>query len=121
MTRDVRVADADELRPGEQKIAVIDGISVGIFNVDGEYYAIENRCAHQHGPVCEGEIRRKLVGRATDPGEFDEVGFSETPTIACPWHGWEYDVRTGGHLGDDVASVRTFETTVEDGTVYVEL
>ena len=71
---------ADELPPGELKIVHAGQISVGVYNLDGEYYAIEDRCSHDDGPLCEGE--------------FD----SETGVVVCPRHGANFDIRTGRAL-----------------------
>ncbi len=50
------VASVDEIPPGGRKIVEVAGQSVGIFNVDGEFFALRNRCPHQRGPLCEGKL-----------------------------------------------------------------
>lgn len=52
----------DELEPGERVLVTADKTSIGVFNVDREYYAIENTCAHQQGPLCEGKVQGALEG-----------------------------------------------------------
>lgn len=115
------VASVDELQPGERMIVTVDGQSIGVFNVDGEYHAILNRCQHEGGPVCDGKVQDALVGEYLGPGERVKETFSDTPAIACPWHGWEYDLTTGDHLGDPDVSLPTFEVAVRDGMVCLEL
>ena len=85
------VAEADEIAPGERKIVTVAGRSIGVFNVDGEYFALRNRCPHQGGALCEGQLWGVL--QSDRPGEFDYRPSREV--IACPWHGWEFHLRTG--------------------------
>src|SRR5688572_18319660 len=85
------VAAVDEIPPSSRKIVEISGRSIGIFNIEGEFFALRNRCPHQGGPLCAGT----LVGlvSATVPGEYHYS--SPGRILRCPWHGWEFDVRTG--------------------------
>jgi 3-phenylpropionate/trans-cinnamate dioxygenase ferredoxin subunit len=85
------VAKVGEIPEGGRKLVDIDGISVGVFNIAGEYFAFRNRCPHQGGPLCEG----KLWGfvEAATPGQAKLIRPGEV--LKCPWHAWEYDVRTG--------------------------
>ncbi len=78
MSSTVKVATLDELPPGGKKLVEIDGRAVAVFNVDGKFYAIDDVCTHDGGPLAEGE----LIG-------------SE---IECPRHGARFDVRTGRPL-----------------------
>ena len=85
------VAGADEIAPGERKIVTVAGRSIGVFNVGGEYFALRNRCPHQGGALCEGQLWGVL--QSERPGEFDYQPSREV--LACPWHGWEFHLRTG--------------------------
>jgi nitrite reductase/ring-hydroxylating ferredoxin subunit len=89
--RSVVVARADEIAPGERKIVDIGGRSVGVFNIAGEYFALRNRCPHQGGPLCAGLQFAPL--RSAVPGEYERGGDGEV--IRCPWHGWEFEIKTG--------------------------
>lgn len=121
MSERVMVAEEPEIQPGERKFVTVNGNSIGVFNIGGEYHALKNECAHQHGPVCTGKIMQDLVGEFTEPGKLVKESFTDTPTIACPWHGWEYDIRTGVHLGDSSTKLITYHTIVEDGQVFIEI
>jgi nitrite reductase/ring-hydroxylating ferredoxin subunit len=106
------VARADEIAPGTCKIVTAGGREIGIFNLGGEYFALANRCPHAGGPLCRGRIVGLISSegpnryRVSRPGEF----------IRCPWHGWEYDIRTGQSWCDPKSVVaRHFEVTVEPG------
>src|ERR1035437_361183 len=90
MTRYV-VAPVDELPPGTRKFLTIDERPIAVFNIKGEFFGLLNRCPHQGAALCEGP----LIGLAqsSDPGEIEYTKLGEI--IRCPWHGWEFDIRTG--------------------------
>ena len=101
---DVEVARAAEFPPGSTKIVRHGNLFVGVYNCGGQLYAIEDRCSHDDGPLCEGEF---------DP----EEGFA-----VCPRHGAHIDIRSGSPLTlPAVLPVETFPVTVEDGIVKVDL
>jgi nitrite reductase/ring-hydroxylating ferredoxin subunit len=92
--RFVRVAAAGEVKPGSSKICVVDGREIALFNVSGKYYAIENTCPHQGGPLGEGWLEGNIV--------------------TCPWHAWCFDVTTGKMTLGDYDGVEAFDV-VSDG------
>jgi len=111
------VAAADEIPPGGRKIVSVAGRSVGIFNVGGEFFALRNRCPHQGGALCEGKLWGVL--KADAPGSFEYESSREI--LTCPWHGWEFNVRTGQSWCDPKRlRVRRFEVRVEDGRTLAE-
>lgn len=116
----VYVCESGELPAGDHLLTEVDGAQVGVFNVDGEYYAIENKCAHQGGPVCQGDVRPELVGEFVEPGECVEESHGDRLVIACPWHGWEYDLETGNHLGVDDIAIPAYSVFESEGGIYVE-
>ncbi len=104
------VATVDEIPPGERKVVEVAGRSIGVFNVGGEFFALRNRCPHQGGPLCEGRLAGFLV--SPRPGEYEYTRKGEI--LRCPWHGWEFDVRTGQSWFDPKRTrVRRYEVTVE--------
>jgi 3-phenylpropionate/trans-cinnamate dioxygenase ferredoxin subunit len=107
------VATVDEIPPGERKIVEVAGRTIGIFNVRGEYFAVLNRCPHQGGPLCEGYTYGFLR-----PGAVGEYNYSRPGEILrCPWHGWEYDLRTGQSWFDPAhVAVRRYDVSVESGS-----
>jgi len=110
--RSVVVARADEIAPGERKLVRVGSRSIGVFNVGGEYYALRNRCPHQGGPLCEGFQFAPL--RSEGPGEYARGADGEI--IRCPWHGWEFDVRTGRSWFDpERTRVRSYPAGVRSG------
>lgn len=117
----VRVKPAAEFDDPGREIVAVDGQEVGVIKLDGEYYAVENVCQHEGGPVAKGEVRPKLEAEDSPAGEHVTEDFSGDPCIACPWHGFTYDLATGEHVGDPGYALRTFEVTVDDGDVYVSV
>ena len=116
----VEVCPVEDLQPGDRRLVEIEGSIAGVLNVDGELYAIENECPHQGGPVCQGKVQPELVAEYEAPGERVTERQGDRPVIACPWHGWEYDLATGDHLGVPDVGLTTFDVIVEDETVFLE-
>ena len=103
----------------ERQVRLIDVSQrrIGIVRWDGDFYAVSNVCAHQGGPLCRGVLSGRLGGRM--PGEV--ILDDSTPLIACPWHGWEFDLRTGRAILDPTIRVRTFPVRIADGRVLLDL
>jgi 3-phenylpropionate/trans-cinnamate dioxygenase ferredoxin subunit len=116
MTRYV-VAKTDEVPPGERKLVEIRGRAVALFNVGGEFVALLDRCPHQGGALSKG----KLVGlvESDGPGCYRYSRMGEI--VRCPWHGWEFDLRTGKSYCDPARTwVKSFAAAVEPGSRVVE-
>ena len=79
-----------------------------MFNVHGEFYALRNRCPHQGGALCKGRVSGFVTARV--PGEYEYTRKGEI--LRCPWHGWEYDIKTGQSWVDP-SSVRVRSYQVE--------
>lgn len=110
MKKRFEICPADELPPGERTIVDLNGHSVGVFNVDGEYYALKNDCPHQRAPLCLGKITGTTA--ATEPGDVEWT--DDGHILRCPWHGWEFDIETGESVfNPHKVRARSFETTVE--------
>lgn len=119
MTR-IAVGPADELQPGDRAIVDTDRGEVGVFNVDGEYYALLNTCLHQRGPVCTGKVLPLTTGEYVGLGERVEERFADEAVVKCPWHGWEYRLDSGDLVGGNVSLPR-FDVVVENDTIFVEV
>jgi nitrite reductase/ring-hydroxylating ferredoxin subunit len=111
------VAEVAEIPPGERKIVEIEGQSVGIFRVGDEYVAILNVCPHEFAPVCMGRVGGTTLPSA--PGEW--TWGREGEILACPWHGWEFELLTGKALFANRPRLRLFPIKVEGETIYVSL
>jgi nitrite reductase/ring-hydroxylating ferredoxin subunit len=106
----VRVARLDDFAPGDRVVVEAARRSVGVFRVGEDFYALRNRCPHLGAPLCLGEVHPDLLASA--PGRVEPVEGSWT--IACPWHGWEYDLATGRSRTDPTTlKVRTYPAGVD--------
>lgn len=116
--KEILICAADEIPVGGKRIVEIDKLSIGVFNIKGEFYAIKNLCPHEGAPLCEGHIQT-----THSPGELGEFHPAlEGRILRCPWHGWEFDIITGKGLYDRTSRVATYQTKVDDeGNVIVVL
>lgn len=103
MGREVKVCDQSDLAPGEGMMTQVDGHPIAVFNVNGEFRAIDGECTHEGGPLGDGDV--------------------EGDTVTCPWHGAQFDVTSGEVLTlPATRGVDAYEVTVsEDGAVAVVL
>ena len=101
---ELTVGPVEELPPGEVKIVRAGELAIGVYNLNGEYYAIEDRCSHDDGPLAEGD--------------FDV----EEAVAICPRHGARFDIKTGRALSlPAYLPVEAFEVFVEDGLIKVRV
>jgi len=108
------VARTGEIPSGVRRIVELEGRLIGVFNVHGRYVAVLNVCPHELAPVCLGRL-----GGTTLPSAAGQwVWGREGEILACPWHGWEFDLLTGACLTDR-RRLRMYEVTVEDGQIIV--
>ncbi len=99
---EIEVARLEDFPPGSVKIVLTASISIGVYNCNGELYALEDRCSHDDGPLCEGDWDR------------------DSCTVVCPRHGSNFDLRTGRPLTlPAYEPVATYPVKVEDGLVKV--
>lgn len=117
--RSVRVADSDALPEQGRLVVDVDGLTVGIFRVDGRLYAYENSCAHQGGPVCQGKIVPRVVESLDDDGKTRHDFADDDLNIVCPWHGYEYRITTGEHAGVSDISLTPVPIEERDGGIHV--
>ena len=111
------VARAGDVGPGERRRITIGRRAIALFNLDGEFFALGDTCPHEFGSLCKG----KLTGLAVSdmPGEYAVERRGEF--IKCPWHGWEFDIRTGQSYCDpDTMRVRMFDASLAKGADIVE-
>lgn len=89
---------------------------------DGEFFALSATCRHMGGPVAEGVVVGRVTGVVDDGGCYIRDEFAENePHLVCPWHGWEYDLRTGKSQGLPSVGLKTYPTTVRDEQVYLDV
>jgi nitrite reductase/ring-hydroxylating ferredoxin subunit len=108
----VVVARLEDFPPDQRRMVTVGGRSIGVFRVGDRFFAIRNRCPHQGGPLCEGRVFPRA--RSDEPGEV--ALDRDVPLLACPWHGWEYDLATGqSWIGAGEPRVRAYPVSVERG------
>jgi nitrite reductase/ring-hydroxylating ferredoxin subunit len=114
------VARIGEIAEGERRVISCDGIEVGVFNIGGELVAWYNQCAHRGGPVCQGRVFQRVLEPVDADGETRTLQHDPVRRhIACPWHGWEFDLRTGRHPGGDRFALRPAKIEIADGLIHV--
>ena len=96
-----KVATKSEIPVGTGKVVEIGGKALAVFNCEGTFYAIDNTCKHRGGPLGEGML--------------------SGTTVTCPWHGWEYDVRSGECAMDTSIKVQRFDVKVEGDDLLVSV
>ena len=97
----VKVASVSQVAPGTGMVATVNDKEVAIFNVDGTFYAMDNTCKHRGGPLGEGEL--------------------EGDTVTCPWHAWQYNVKSGNCLTKEGIKMDCYEVRVEGEDVQIAL
>jgi len=107
----------EEPDAGERLVIDVGGRKIGVVNVDGEFVAVANDCVHAGGPVGVGMLSGMV---AASPDEWEYDWKREGEILACPWHGWEFDIFTGEHLSNQAYRLLTDDVRVSDGTVYVD-
>jgi nitrite reductase/ring-hydroxylating ferredoxin subunit len=116
----VFVCNEFEMKDGDVRIVRQDRHEVGVYRYAGAFYAYRNHCLHQGGPACEGIIRNKVVDLFGPDHEFLGQTYDEDrPHIVCPWHGWEYDLKTGECAPDPKMRLKRYEVVQREGGIYV--
>jgi len=95
----VRCADLQDLAPGSCRLVNVAGRDLALFNVNGEFFCLDNTCLHRGGPLGDG--------------------FLDGDIVTCPWHGWQYNVRTGELLIDPSVKIATYLVRLEGNEIQV--
>ena len=113
----VVVAPVSSFGDGDRRIVKVGGRSIGVFRVGERFYAIRNRCPHQGGPLCLGHVLGDAVADAPGAARVS----TDPLRIACPWHGWEYDLDSGqSFMGGAMAGVKSYGVALERGGSLLE-
>lgn len=98
----IEAAKVGELESGQAKFIDFDGKEIALFNCEGEYYAVDNECTHVGGPLCEGEI--------------------DGTTVVCPWHGAEFDLKSGEVLAPPAEEcITTYKVHIDGDLIKIEI
>ena len=116
----VFVCNDIDMKDGDVRIIRQDRIEVGVYRHAGSYYAYRNQCLHQGGPACEGLTIAKVEERIMPDKTSKGLYFSDTELhFVCPWHGYEYDIKTGECVSDRKLKLRKYEVIQKGDEVYV--
>ena len=117
---EVLVCREGEIAEGGVRIVRSGRTEIGVIRHGGKYYAYRNLCPHQGGPACEGLHMPQIVELIDGEGVYHGKRYDEDDMhIVCPWHGWEFDLRTGHHPAGAKFALRRAKLEVADGHVYV--
>ena len=97
----VEVAKVKDVKEGEGKVVSANGKEIALFNVGGQFHAIDNTCVHRGGPLGEGTL--------------------DGDTVTCPWHGWKFNVKTGVSPVNPAAKVETYKVKVDRDKILVDV
>ena len=114
------VAKLSEFRDGDRRIVFVGDNEIGVFQHDGEFYAYSNFCLHQGGPACEGLTIAKVEERLRPDKTSMGLHFSEDEMhFVCPWHGMEYDMKTGECVANRKLKLKKYKTLQKGEDLYV--
>ncbi len=116
------VGTSAELPDNGRLVVDLEGITVGVFRLDGALYAYESTCPHMDGPICQGliipAVREVLDDKRSIKGSiFDETDMR----ICCPWHGMEFSIKTGTHPANPKLRLRKIPVSEHAGRIYLEI
>jgi|SRR5579875_394031 len=97
----IRVSSASEFPPGAVKEIEANGATYAVCNADGDFHCLEGICPHAGGPLGQGTLSGNHV--------------------VCPWHGWEFDCRTGANDFDEDLQVQTYPVVVQNGEILIDV
>lgn len=122
--RRIVVGKVAEIPVGGRKIIVPfrGRAGIGIFNVNGNFFALRNICPHKRGPLCMGEVAGRSTTSAPPSLTDGFVDYErDGEIIRCPWHAWQFDIATGECLVDPVARVKTYPIIVDGDDLIVDV
>lgn len=96
-----KVATKADVDKGCGKVVEVDGKQIALFNNEGSYFAVDNTCAHQGGPLGEGSLTDKIV--------------------TCPWHGWEFDITNGECQIDPSVKISKYAVKLEGDDILIDV
>ncbi|HIB71929.1 MAG TPA: non-heme iron oxygenase ferredoxin subunit [Candidatus Marinimicrobia bacterium] len=96
-----KLLDCPNLLPQSGQVVMMDEKPVALFNIDGEFIAMDNKCPHRGGSLGDGEIEGDIV--------------------TCPWHGWQFNCRTGKAVENDAIIVRTYEIENRSEGIFIKV
>jgi nitrite reductase/ring-hydroxylating ferredoxin subunit len=106
-------------KDGDRQVLRFGDQEIGIFRHKGIFYAYSNFCLHQGGPACEGLTIARVEERLSPDKKSMGLHFTDDMNFVCPWHGYEYDMKTGEHIADRSLKLRKYDVVQRDDDLYV--
>lgn len=109
------VMKTSDIPEGGRAIANVEGREIGIYRIGGQYYALHNYCPHLGAPLCLGAVCGTNLPSDVYEYEYGRGG----EIVRCPWHGWEFEIKTGKSLFSDKVRTRSYKVEVQDGNIGI--
>lgn len=109
------VGEAAQIAEGGHAVFEVNGRSIVVYNVGGEYYAFLNYCPHQGAEIAKGPVSGTNLASSV----YDYHYGREGEIVRCPWHGWEFDLKTGAALARSDKRLRKYETLLDEGRLGI--
>jgi nitrite reductase/ring-hydroxylating ferredoxin subunit len=114
------VGKTSEFKDGDKKMVANGKGEIGVYFVKGDWYAYQNFCPHQGGPVCEGLTMAKVEAIIADDKTFHGMRFNhDEMQIVCPWHGWEFRMADGVSAADKRHRLKKYEIEVKGDEIFI--
>jgi nitrite reductase/ring-hydroxylating ferredoxin subunit len=113
------VGKATDIKEGDRKVVTAGKREIGVFHKGGAFYAYSNTCLHQGGPACEGMLTQNVVDVIDKDGLYQGQNYGDETHFVCPWHGYEYDLKTGECIGDRKLKLRKYDIVKRGEDIYV--
>ncbi len=108
------VGAVGDLPPGSSTIVYPDKVKsgIGVFNVEGQFYALKNTCPHMGGPLCKGRVRGTSEAALADDRLPEMHWVRDGEIVSCPWHHWEFEIKTGRTIFESKQKVRSYPVSI---------
>jgi nitrite reductase/ring-hydroxylating ferredoxin subunit len=116
---EIHVAKFAQFPDGDRRIVSAGTVEIGVFHWEGQFYAYENLCLHQGGPACEGVMMHRVEDTIAPDRTWQGQKFCKDMHFVCPWHGYEYDLKTGECVGDRKLKLKSFDVVRRGEDIYV--
>lgn len=117
-----RIGFVCDFKEGDKQLVAVSGVEIAVFQIGGAFYSWQNVCPHQGGPVCQGRVFKRVIENVEADGRVYGLRYDERVRhIVCPWHGAEFDIRTGCHAGTNTLKLVPIETIVRNGEVFIRV
>ena len=111
-----------EYADGDRRVLKCGEAEIGVFRIGGLFHGWHNSCAHLGGPVCQGRIMQRVIEPADSEGRTRTLDYEAgSAHIACPWHGYEFDLKTGHHAGTSRFRLKKANLKMRDGEIFIVL